>query len=78
MGPLQRAGFQITLNTDNRLMSSTSMSQELALAHESAGISIAQLGAITEATIDAGFGEWTARSQLIRDVVRPAYAAAAS
>ena len=78
VGPLLRAGFQITLNTDNRLMSSTRMSQELALAHGSAGISIAELGAITEATIDAGFGDWTGRSRLIRDVVRPAYALAAS
>jgi len=77
-GELYRNGFNVSINTDNRLMSSTSMSQELALAHESAGISIAELGAITEATIDAGFGEWTARSRLIRDVVRPAYAVAAS
>ena len=78
VGPLVRAGFAVTLNTDNRLMSSTRMSRELALAHESAGISLAELGDITEETIRAGFGDWDARSRLIRDVVAPAYALAAS
>lgn len=74
VGPLQRAGFRITLNTDNRLMSRTVPSRELELAYEEVGFSVATLGKITEATLEAGFGDWNRRAHLIREVVRPAYA----
>jgi adenosine deaminase len=76
-GALIHAGFRVTLNTDNRLMSSTLHSRELELAHNQPGISLATLGEITETALSAGFGDWGARSRLIREVVRPAYAAAA-
>lgn len=74
VGPLQRAGFRITLNTDNRLMSETLPSRELKLAYEQVGFSVPTLRKITEATLEAGFGDWQERSRLIRERVRPAYA----
>lgn len=75
VGALFRAGFRVTLNTDNRLMSSTTQSREFELAYRHAGMSAESLGLITEATLEAGFGDWEVRSRLIRDIVRPAYAA---
>ncbi len=75
VGALFRAGFRVTLNTDNRLMSWTKLSREFELAYTEAGISAESLGLITEATLEAGFGDWEARSRLIRDIVRPAYEA---
>jgi len=76
VGPLYRAGFRITLNTDNRLMSGIDLSDEYALAHDSLGFTVAELGLITEAAIEAGFGDYGRRRRLVREVVRPAYAAA--
>ena len=73
-GALMRAGFRVTLNTDNRLMSGITLSDEFALAYREIGLSIEALGLLTEATLEAGFGDWSDRARLINDVVRPAYA----
>ena len=75
-GSLHRAGFRVTLNTDNRLMSGITLSDELALAYREVGLSIEALGLVTEAALEAGFGDWADRSRLISKVVRPAYTAA--
>ncbi len=77
IGPLYRAGFRVTLNTDNRLMSGISLSDEYALAHDVLGFTVRELGLLTEAAIEAGFGDYGQRRRLVREVVRPAYAAAA-
>ena len=76
VGPLYRAGFRVTLNTDNRLMSGIKLSDEYALAHFVLGFTVTELGLITEAAIEAGFGDYEQRRRLVREVVRPAYAAA--
>lgn len=73
-GPLLRAGFAVTLNTDNRLMSSVSLSDEFALMAETFALSVAELGVVTETALTSGFGDWPTRRRLIEDVVRPAYA----
>lgn len=46
LGMLFRAGFNVTLNTDNRLMSATSMAAEAALAVEHLGLSRSDIGAL--------------------------------
>lgn len=74
-GMLYRAGFNVSINTDNRLMSQVSMSSEVALAARTYGLTAADLGAITTRALEAGFGDWEHRQRLIRDVVIPAYAA---
>ena len=74
LGALYRAGFNVTINTDNRLMSAISLSDEYLFAVESSGLTRADLGIVTEAALIAGFGDWTDRSRLIREVVKPAYA----
>ncbi|MCP3973210.1 MAG: adenosine deaminase [bacterium] len=75
-GLLHRAGFNVSINTDNRLMSGVTMSSEMALVKDTFGLSIAELAAITVHTLEAGFGDWPTRHQLIEHAVKPAYAAA--
>jgi len=72
-GPLYRAGFNVSLNTDNRLMSGVSVSGEYALAAEAHHLAVEDLGIITVSAIEAGFGPWPERRRLIEDVVKPAY-----
>ncbi len=75
LGALHRAGFAVTINTDNRLMSDTTMSAEYAAGMAYGGLTWADLGEITETALRAGFADWPTRERLIRDLVRPAYAA---
>lgn len=55
IGMLYRAGFAVTLNTDNRLMSATSMSEEFALVADHHGFTQADLRNVTENTLRAAF-----------------------
>jgi adenosine deaminase len=73
-GAFYRAGFAVTLNTDNRLMSDIRLSDEYRLAAETFGLTITDLGRVTVNALEAGFGDWTVRKRLIDEVVRPAYA----
>ncbi len=73
VGMLHRAGFVITLNTDGRLMSDTTMSREFEIAARHHGFGIDDFRQVTEAALLAGFGPWPQRRRLIEEVVRPAY-----
>ena len=72
-GAMRDAGFNVSLNTDNRLMSHVSVTSEHELARDAFALSLADLGSITEATVRAGFGPWQERKQLTDAVIRPAY-----
>ena len=72
-GALARAGFNVSINTDNRLMSDVTVSGEYELAAEAFGLGSDDLGRITERAVAAGFGPWSERRALINDVIRPAY-----
>ncbi|HHC08066.1 MAG TPA: adenosine deaminase [Actinobacteria bacterium] len=74
LGALHRAGFVVTLNTDNRLMSGVTLSEEVTLAVETFGLDEADLGAFMVAALEAGFGPWPVRRRLRDEVVGPAYA----
>ncbi len=50
---------------------------ELELAHSALNLSIETLQGATVAALDAGFNDWTTRERLVREVVEPAYSAAA-
>ena len=52
---LYQLGFNVTVNTDNRLMSSTSLSRELALLSETFGYDIADLEVFQLNAADAAF-----------------------
>jgi adenosine deaminase len=73
VGALYRAGFAITLNTDNRLMSRTTLSAEFELAAHHHGFEPDDFLAVTEEALRVGFGDWPQRRRLLEDVVRPYY-----
>lgn len=75
IGMLYRAGFAVTLNTDNRLMSDVTLTSEFQAVAEAHDLTVQDLGAMTETALLAGFGPWPVRRTLINDVVRPAYVA---
>ena len=64
VGNLHRAGFTVTLNTDNRLMSGTSMSREFSLAVEHQGFTVADLRTVTLQAVDAAFCDDETRNRL--------------
>lgn len=65
VGPLRRAGFAVTINTDNRLMSGTSMSQEFALVADHHGFDVEDFHAVTRTALEAGFADWPIRQKLV-------------
>ncbi len=77
-GALYRSGFTVTINTDNRLMSRVSLSDEYELAATTFDLGASDLAEITVNALEAGFGDWPERRRLIDEVVRPAYASVAS
>ncbi len=77
-GALYRAGFNVSINTDNRLMSATSSSAEYELAAKMFELEAEDLARITSNAIEAGFGDHPTRRRLIDEVVLPAYASVAS
>ncbi len=64
-GALVSQGFNVSINTDNRLMSGVSMSDEYALAASTFGLDQNALAGITINALEAGFGDWPTRKALI-------------
>jgi adenosine deaminase len=73
---LLRLGFAVTVNTDNRLQSGTSLGRELTLLVEEAGWTLADLEDVTATAAAHAFVHHDERAALIDTVIRPAYAAA--
>jgi adenosine deaminase len=67
--------FRVTVNTDNRLMSATSMSRELELLSKEAGWTLADARWVTINALKSAFIPFDERLALIEDVVKPGYAA---
>ena len=65
--------FRITVNTDNRLMSGTSMSREMALLVEAFGWGWAELQWFTINAMKSAFIPFDERLAIINDVIKPAY-----
>jgi adenosine deaminase len=66
-------GFRVTLNTDDRLMSDTTMSKEFTLAMETFGLTLANLEKLTLNAIKSAFLPFDERLRLIYDVIKPGY-----
>jgi adenosine deaminase len=73
---LKDLGFRVTVNTDNRLVSGTTMTREMALLVEEAGWTVEDLRTVTVNALKSAFLPFDERNALIRDVVLPGYAAA--
>lgn len=75
IGMLAKLRFRVTLNTDNRLMSRTSMSNEMTQCVKSFGWKFADLQRVTVNALKSSFIPFEERLEIIEKVVKPAYAA---
>ncbi len=75
IGLLRDLGFRVTVNTDNRLMSDTSMSREMHLLATAFDYDLADLQWLTINAMKSSFLHFDERLALINDVVKPGYAA---
>ncbi len=74
--PLYRElGYRVTLNTDNRLMSKTSMTHEYALAVRHFHCTMDDLEKIAINGMKSAFAHYDARVRLIYDAIKAGYAA---
>jgi adenosine deaminase len=74
IGLLRELRFRATVNTDNRLMSGTCMSREMALLVEAFGYGWAELQWFTINAMKSAFIPFDERLAIINDVIKPAYA----
>jgi adenosine deaminase len=70
---LKRLRFRVTVNTDNRLMSGTSMSREMGLLVDEAGWTMEDLRWVTINAMKYAFIPFDERLSIIEDVVKPGY-----
>ncbi len=74
IGMLRRLRFRVTVNTDNRLMSDTSMSNEMRQLHESFGWGMADFEWLTINAMKSAFAPFPERLKIINGLVKPRYA----
>ena len=75
IGLLRRLGFRVTVNTDNRLMSGTSMSREFALLNEAFDYTLDDMQWFTVNAMKSAFIPFDERLEIINDRIKPGYAA---
>jgi adenosine deaminase len=71
-----RSNFRVTLNTDDRLMSDTTMTNEFAVACKAFSLGLDDLEKITINSMKSAFIPYNRRLPLIYDVIKPGYARA--
>lgn len=71
---LYQERFRVTLNTDNRLMSSTSMTQEFEAAADTFGLSLDDFERITINAMKSAFLPYDERCYFIYSIIKPGYA----
>jgi adenosine deaminase len=65
--------FRVTLNTDNRLMSNTTMTKEFQSAVATYGLTVDDFEKLTINAMKSAFIPYLQRIQLIYDVIKPGY-----
>lgn len=70
--------FRVTVNTDNRLMSGTSMSREMQLLVDEAGWTVDDLRWVTINAMKSAFLPFDERLAIIDDIIKPGYDEAAA
>lgn len=68
-----RRGFRVCLNTDDRLMSDTSMSKETQLATELFDLSLADLEKLSINAMKSAFADFDKRLRVIFDTIKPGF-----
>ncbi|HEU4421395.1 MAG TPA: adenosine deaminase [Pilimelia sp.] len=74
IGLLRDLRFRVTVNTDNRLMSGTSMSREMSLLVDAFGYGWAELQWLTINAMKSAFIPFDERLAIINEIIKPAYA----
>jgi adenosine deaminase len=75
IGDLRRRNFRVTVNTDNRLMSGTSMTREMSLLVQAFGYDWTDLQWFTINAMKSAFIPFDDRLELINQTIKPGYAA---
>ncbi len=68
-----RRGFRVCLNTDDRLMSDTSMTQETRLATELFDLSLADLEKLSINAMKSAFADFDKRIRIIYEAIKPGF-----
>lgn len=74
IGLLRRLGFRVTVNTDNRLMSGTSMSREFSLLSDAFGYGLNDMQWFTINAMKSAFLPFDERLAIINEQIKPEYA----
>jgi len=74
IGLLTDLRFRVTVNTDNRLMSDTSMTKEMAALVDAFGYGAADLQWFTVNAMKSAFLHFDERLRIINEVIKPGYA----
>jgi adenosine deaminase len=74
IGLLRRLKFRVTLNTDNRLMSATSMSHEMNQLSDAFGWGIDDFEWLTINAMKSAFAPFPERLKIINGIIKPRYA----
>ncbi|WP_067454258.1 adenosine deaminase [Actinomadura macra] len=74
IGLLRRLSFRVTVNTDNRLMGGTTLSEEFAKLADAFGYGWDDLQWFTVNAMKSAFAPFTERLELINGVIKPGFA----
>ncbi|TYK43262.1 adenosine deaminase [Actinomadura decatromicini] len=74
IGLLRRLSFRVTVNTDNRLMSGTTLSEEFAKLSDAFGYGWDDLQWFTVNAMKSAFAPFNERLELINGVIKPGFA----
>ena len=74
IGMLRRLRFRVTVNTDNRLMSDTSMTQELLKLRDAFGWGAGDFEWLTINAMKSAFAPFPERLKIINGLIKPRYA----
>jgi len=72
-GLLFRYKFRVTLNTDDRLMSDTTLSKELLVAHRTFRLTLDDLEKLTINAMKSAFLPYNKRIEVIYNVIKPGF-----
>ena len=74
IGMLRRLRFRVTVNTDNRLMSDTSMTKEMLQLADAFGWGLEDFEWLTVNAVKSAFAPFPERLRIINGIVKPQYA----
>jgi adenosine deaminase len=73
IGPFLRTGFNVGVNTDNRLMSGVSPSSELLAVATAFELSWFEIGTLVTNAANSAFAPYEQRARLVDEVIGPAF-----